>query len=114
MKYGHGIDTSIKLFYSFDMMEKAKQFCLTTSVKGIPRAVKSKTKLIRVLWSVCVVGFLVMAFFQTAALTIEYLSHGVTTSLVEYQVDFLGHTDHSVQLPDITLCNTNPFAGNGT
>ena len=110
---GRGYNTSKEWCWSFDKMEKVKQFCLTTSIKGIPRAVKSKTTAIRVLWLLCVIGFLTAAFVQTAALTSEFLSHGISTSLVESKVDLVGLTDHTVELPDVTLCNTNPFAGNG-
>ena len=93
-------------------METLKKFGLATSVKGIPRAVKSKSRAIRVLWSVSVIGFLVAACFDSYNLTEEYLAFGVTTALTEYSVELLGRTERSVQLPDISICNTNPFGSN--
>ena len=95
----------------FDM-ETLKNFGLTTSVKGIPRAVKSKSRAMRILWSMSVIGFLAAACFQSYNLTSEYLEFAVTTALTEYSVELLGKTERSVQLPDISICNTNPFGSN--
>ena len=90
-------------------MESLKNFALKTSVKGIPRAVKSKSRAMRILWSMSVIGFLAAACYQSFTLTTEYLAFPVTTTLTEYSVELLGLTERSVQLPDISICNTNPF-----
>ena len=93
-------------------METLKNFGLKTSVKGIPRAVKSTSRTLRILWSVSVIGFLAAACFQSYILTKEYLAFTSTTALTEYNVELLGLTERSVQLPDISVCNTNPFGSN--
>ena len=93
-------------------METVKNFCLKTSVKGIPRAVKSTSRTMRILWSISVIGFLAAACFQSYVLTKEYLAFASTTALTEYSVELLGLSERSVQLPDISICNTNPFGSN--
>ena len=91
-------------------MDTFKQFGLTTSIKGIPRAVKSKSLSMRILWTVCVIGFLGLASIQSYALTMSYLNFDVTTTLANYRTNqFKGFNDI---MPDISLCNTNPFGSN--
>ena len=93
-------------------METLKKFGLSTSIKGIPRAVKSKSRPMRTLWCVCVIGFLACACYQACILTQTYLAFEVTTTLSEHRLDLLGITEHTVYLPDISICNTNPFGSN--
>ena len=93
-------------------METLKKFGLSTSVKGIPRAVKSKSRPVRVLWSVCVIGFLACACAQTYFLTQSYLEFDATTTLSQKRIDLVGKTEYIVQLPDISICNANPFGSN--
>ena len=93
-------------------MDPLKNFGLTTSVKGIPRAVKSKSRAMRILWSVCVVSFLTAACFQSYHLTEQYMAFSITTTLSEYIVEGIGPRGRNVELPDISICNTNPFGTN--
>ena len=93
-------------------MEVLKEFGLKTSIKGIPRALTSQSTSMRALWSVSVVLFLGMACFQSFLLTYGYLEFAVTTTFSEYRIDLLGHTERRVQLPDVSICNTNPFGSN--
>ena len=93
-------------------METLKKFGLSTSVKGIPRAIKSKSRPLRILWSVCVILCLVCAIYQSYFLTQSYLAFDVTTTLSEYWLDLVGLTEHNVDLPDISICNANPFGSN--
>ena len=93
-------------------METMRDFGLKTSIKGIPRALKSQSTSMRVLWSVSVVLFLGMACLQSYWLAIDYLAFDVTTTFSEYRVDLSGYTEQSVQLPHVTICNTNPFGSN--
>ena len=90
-------------------METMKRFALTTSVKGIPRAVKTRSKPMRLLWMVCIIGFLTVAIVQAVVLTIDYLGYGTITTIYEYQPK--GFTTNRDLLPDVSLCNTNPFGG---
>ena len=101
------------LWTSFrQIMETMKNFGLKTSIKGIPRALKSQSTSMRVLWSVSVVLFFGMACFQSYLLTYDYLEFAVTTMFSEYRVDLLGDTERRIELPDISICNTNPFGSN--
>ena len=93
-------------------MEKLKSFGQTTSVKGIPRAIKSKSKFVRALWTICVIAFLITAGYQTYILTKQFFSFAVATTLLEYPVDRFDQTDKSVDTPALTFCNKNPFASN--
>ena len=93
-------------------METLKKFGLSTSVKGIPRAIKSKSRSLRILWSLCVIGCLACACYQSYFLTQSYLAFDVTTTLSEHRLDLVGITEHHVHLPEISICNTNPFGSN--
>ena len=92
-------------------METMKHFALTTSVKGIPRVVKSKSKPIRLLWTVCIIGFLTAAILQATSLTIDYLRYGSTTAIYEYRPDYHRFKTNKDFFPDVSFCNTNPFGG---
>ena len=96
------------------VMETMKEFGLKTSIKGIPRALRSQSTSMRVLWSVSVVSFLGMACYQSYLLMTEYLSYDITTVFSEYRVDLAGYTEQSVQLPYISICNTNPFGSSSS
>ena len=93
-------------------MDTLKQYGLTTSIKGIPRAIKSKSLPMRILWSAAVISFLALGSFHSYYLTRSYLAFGVTTTLAEYRADRLGYNENGVHLPDISICNTNPFGSN--
>ena len=92
-------------------MEPLKEFAVTTSVKGLPRLVKSRSRPVRLLWTVSINGFLAIEILQATVLTIDYLNYGTTTTSVEYRTDLRCFTKNRVYLPDVSLCNTNPFGG---
>ena len=92
-------------------MEPFMEFAVTTSVKGIPRAVKCRSKPMRLLWTVCIIGFLTAAILQATALTIDYFRYGTTTTIAEYRIDLRDRTKDRVYFPDVSFCNINPFGG---
>ena len=86
-----------------------KKFCQSTSIKGIPRAYKARSKPMRFVWAICVMGFLATGCYQAYTLTNEFLRYDVTTSLKEHPLDTTGYTENTVDMPHITFCNVNPF-----
>ena len=80
-----------------------KAFLETTSVKGVPRMMKSQSVLSRLLWGISVLSGATIAMFLLTKLFTLYFSHKVTMSITESAVvdgDF----------PSLTLCNLNPIA----
>ena len=94
------------------IMDIIKEFGLKTSIKGIPRALKSQSASMRVLWAVSVVLFLGMACYQSYLLVNDFLEYGVATTFSQFRIDLLGNTKQSVHLPDVSMCNNNPFGSN--
>ena len=88
------------------------KFGQITSIKGIPRLLRTKSVFMRFIWSVSVIGFLCMALFQAMLLTREYFQYKTYTSTGEVMIDYFGENNGSSAMPDITLCNANPFASN--
>ena len=64
----------------------------------------------RLMWTMSVIVFLCMALFQATLLTMEYFQYKTYTFTGEVDLDNLGKKDGTTGIPDITLCNTNPFA----
>lgn len=91
-----------------------RKWCLTTSIKGIPRIIRSRSLFLKFAWTVSVLFFISVAIEQTTKLTLNYLSYPSFTSLRKYHVNLSGTTKNSVQMPDLTVCNLNPFAGNAS
>ena len=90
------------------------EFGRITSVKGIPRLLRTKSPFMQVVWGVSIVCFLVMATWQAILLTLRYLQYSTVISIQEKVLDLSGTSKTSVRLSDITFCNVNPFATNFT
>ena len=93
------------------------KFCENTSVKGIPRVVKSPTKLLRAIWLVTVLLCMSIAFWQTSEIVIEFSGYPVTTTITEKnreEIENENLTDYKSLLtfPTVTVCNTNAFSTN--
>ena len=80
-----------------------KAFLETTSVKGVPRMMKSHFLLSRILWGIGVLLGATIAVYLLTKLSTLYLSHKVTLSIAERLVA-------SNDFPSLTLCNLNPIA----
>ena len=98
----------------FEMVNKVYEFCQTTSVKGIPRLLRTKSVFMRFVWTFSVIGFLCMAAFQAILLTMEYYEYKIYTSTGEVLLEYFDQTNGEIGTPDITLCNVNPFASNSS
>ena len=90
--------------------KRIQQFCQKTSVKGIPRILRTKSYFMRTIWTVSVTCFLSIAVYISFSLSSDYFKYRSVTSLREYNIDVSGSSSTSVRLPDITLCNMNPFS----
>ena len=80
-----------------------RNFLESTSVKGVSKIAKTKSAVLRFLWSIAVLFGGTVAFFFLYEIFALYLSFSVTTNVVEVR-------DSSLQFPSVTLCNLNPFA----
>ncbi len=63
------------------------RFGATSSMKGLPRAVKADTKHFRLLWTVAFVGFLGVCFMQISLLIQNYFSYPTATNVHNRRVD---------------------------
>ena len=86
----------------------------STSVKGVPRAVKAPTQPLRVLWVISTFLFLALAAWQVAAITIQYLAYEYLTRIIEGVLSETTDDHIIVVAPAITVCNLNPFSGNAS
>jgi hypothetical protein len=84
-----------------------KDFGLRTSMKGVPRVLKSETKLLVSVWliaTICLASFLT---WQVYNLLSRYFNYGVVTTTAS-----LSMNDEELReyFPAVTLCNLYPFA----
>ena len=94
------------------MASRVYRFCQITSIKGISRLLRARSFFMRVIWTISIMGFLCVAVFHAAILTIEYLHYKTYTFTGEV---LMGHFEKNIGIvgnPDVTLCNANPFASN--
>ena len=94
------------------MKEILLDYCKRTSVKGIPRVIAAKTLFMRFVWLISIVLFLCAASFQTYSLTLMFVSYPYFTMQREVRYD-LKDPESRITLPEITLCNLQPFFLNG-
>ena len=80
-----------------------KTFLETTSVKGVPRMMKSRSVTLCLLWFTSVVLGAAIAAYFLAKLLILYFNYTVTVSIEEQMVTNIG-------FPSLTLCNLNALA----
>ncbi len=81
--------------------------CLqTTSLKGVPRIINSKTKGLKILWSVAVIILVSFSIYQTFLLVENYLMYPSTTVVgIETNSMYLGKIPFNLQ-----VCNLNIYA----
>ena len=84
-------------------MSPLRHFLLTTSIKGVPRLMKSSRLWLRILWTVFVMSGFSFTFYLVTKLFLHFFAYGVTMVKTEYR-------DPNLAFPGITLCNLNPFA----
>ena len=83
-----------------------KTFLETTSVKGVPRMMKSRSVIFRILWGLSVLLGAFIAGYFLVKLFMLYFSHKVTMAIKEERAE--------MKFPSLTLCNLNPIANTKT
>ena len=78
-------------------------FLETTSVKGVPKAVRSSTRCLRALWVVALLFGVYVASYFTTQLFQHYLQYDANLQISEQPLQ-------PSDFPDVTLCNLNPLA----
>ncbi len=84
------------------------EFATSTSMKGVPRILKSERKIFKCLWASAVVVLLFICGQQCYVILNEYFSYPKTISVYTQEMKFDG-TD-VLQMPNVVLCNLNPFS----
>ena len=92
------MDTKTKMT---GLKDTIQHFAETTSIKGIPRALKSSNTVIKVLWILALITGCTYGGWQAFRLISLYLDYG-------YQTRYSECTNCSPPFPDITICNLNP------
>ena len=80
-----------------------KTFLETTSVKGVPRMMKSRSAIFRLLWGLSVLLGAFIAGYFLVKLFMLYSSRKVTMAIREERGE-------EMVFPSLTLCNLNPIA----
>ena len=80
-----------------------KNFLETTSVKGVPRMMKSRSTILRLLWGLSVLLGAFIAGYFLVKLFMLYFSRKVTMAIKEERRE-------EIVFPSLTLCNLNPIA----
>ncbi len=92
----------------FNILDECKRFCQSTSLKGVPRILKTKSLGLRSMWAVAVFTFLAVSGLQAYNLIVEYLQYPTVTVVREKGFNMTHSTE--VIMPDVLVCNLNPFA----
>ena len=87
--------------------DELSTFCHNTSVKGIPRIIKSKSLVIKSTWSIAILLFFGLAVSQVVLLVSEYFEWNV---VVDFRDELMVPLEVNT-LPKISLCNQQPIAG---
>ena len=96
------------------ILDLIREFGRQTSIKGIPRLLRTKSTFMKVTWAVSILCFIAMAVWQAAELTINYMEHSSVTAIHEIPLDPNSAMFDDVVMPDLTFCNVNPFSSNFT
>lgn len=93
-------------------------FSERTSLKGVPRIVKSTKYVFKILWIFVVLLAVTLAGYQTVNLLRTFFSYHVNTVIVSYNLNNEDeynkvHQKYGSQFPDVTFCNLNPMSSTG-
>ena len=83
--------------------EELRTFCETTSVRGIPRILKAKTRLMFFVWSLGVLTCAGVLAWQIYVILSRYFQYPVNTLTVQ------APSWQTPPFPDITVCNLSPL-----
>lgn len=89
------------------LREELKRFGLTTSMKGLPRAINSEFLTLRIFWSTATIILFSFTCFQAYTLVASYLENAVVTGIHEE----VAHPDEvMLPLPVATICSRSPMS----
>ncbi len=80
----------------------------TTSLKGIPKVIKSERWSLTLLWLLGTLLLFTMCIYQVYIIVSEYASFAKVTTITEESLRLLENDE--VRLPDILACNLSPFS----
>ena len=83
--------------------EEFLKFCKKTSVRGIPRVVNSKSRIVSVFWLVAFLTCFAVMSWQITVIVSRYFQHQVNTVIVQ------APSWQKPLFPDVTACNLNPL-----
>ena len=96
------------------MKEEVRDWALLTSLKGVPRAIKSKLRVLKVIWYISTALFVLLALYHVILLTVMFLHYDFTTQFHEEDFEIKSEGNAPIYLPSVTICNLNPFSGNAS
>ncbi|PAA90410.1 hypothetical protein BOX15_Mlig007558g1 [Macrostomum lignano] len=82
------------------------RYCQTTSLRGVPKIVKTKEKFLKVVWASFVLAFFLGCLTCLALIINQYLAHDVIHQPKTMR-------NYSVEFPSFTVCNTRPLSQAG-
>ena len=85
------------------LLTELRSFAETTSVRGIPRVMKAKTRVTFFVWLVAVLTCAALLVWQLNVVLTRYFQYPINTLTVQAPVW------QNPTFPDITICNTDPF-----
>lgn len=81
-----------------------------TSMKGVPRIIKSKHIFLKVLWTIATLCLLGIMIVNVTVLLTQFFSNSVVTSL---RAHLMSPKEMATHFPSFTFCNIYPFASDG-
>jgi len=81
--------------------EVVQHFWATTTIKGIPRALKSASLVTRTFWGLTTIGCLSVLLFQASTIMIKYYQYVVVINAY--------NANQSPHFPDVTICAQTPY-----
>ena len=93
-------------------IEKISRECVaSSSIKGFPRIFKSESQVLSFFWLLGSVALICICVVQTHNVVKEYLDYPFTTTIAEIPLESV-ESRSTIIMPDILICNLNPFASN--
>ncbi|RNA40663.1 acid-sensing ion channel 1-like isoform X1 [Brachionus plicatilis] len=83
-------------------LERIKELAESSSIHGIPNAVRTKSLVIRIFWILVFFGFFAYSMLSVVKLIIKYLEYNVVVKMERAQPELL-------EFPAVTFCNINPY-----
>jgi hypothetical protein len=85
-----------------ELKETFLEWCGFSTAHGIPSLSRTDSRIIRILWIVCLIASTTYCFYSIISIIVSYFSYNV---LINMQI-----VDKSnVDFPAVTVCNLNPF-----